>query len=98
MLFSSAANSRNKILATVAVLNPARCAALMPGPIFTVTNPSRVTLYEPLTILPLIGILTSLHRIDLVMHRILVEAAPGVNTAPEVRRIAANIAKAAGRL
>ena len=60
-------NSRNKILATVAALNPARRAALVPWCVFTVTNPSRDKLYEPLTILPLIGILTSFHLIDSVI-------------------------------
>jgi hypothetical protein len=81
LVYSCPAMANSKILATVAALNPARCVALVPCAVFTVTSPSRDRLYEPLTILPLIGILTSFHIIGSVMRRILVEAAPCVHPA-----------------
>jgi hypothetical protein len=79
-VFPSAANSRNKILATVWALIPAaRCAALVPCAVFTVTNPARDRLYEPLIKFPLNAILTSFHINQLVHALNVIETAPGVS-------------------
>jgi len=72
--FPSAANSRNKILATTLAFDPPSVVVLLPRSVLTVTNPWRDVLYEPLTVSPRKSMVNSFQFVkSLSIHKNLIE-------------------------